>query len=153
MKIIRILIYIALVHFVFYTQRFFYFEISFVLGFALSLFLTTKLLEISKIDFKNQPYFYGFILMIFSFQMTHIILRKTKFPFSNVGMYSNVNDKIVNMPKTRNLYYNGEIITTNARGKDILDDLEGKVISRLLRNNDEKIDSLILSRYPNTLIK
>ncbi|HMO61144.1 MAG TPA: hypothetical protein PKC39_01690 [Ferruginibacter sp.] len=94
-------------------------------------------------------------LCLFSVQLAHVVLKRTTFPFSNIGMYSLVQKEKKEVPDTRNLYdEREEVVSTNSGlivGK--MDDNESKIVTRLLKKNDKKIDSLILLYYPGCAIK
>ena len=96
------------------------------------------------------------LFIVLSIQHSHVILRKVNYPFSYVGMYSFVDvHKTTSKEISRNLYNStGQIISANS-GFIIseMDDLESKLVTRLLKKNDTLLDSAILKYYEKYNIK
>ena len=137
-------------HLLFYMSYRFNFILIFILGYLFCIFLMKYIIgeskELTTILF----------IALFSVQLAHVVLKKTNLPFSNIGMYSwiETEKKHKNSSNNRNLHLKGGEQSTNS-GLMVgeLDDIESKIITRLLRNNDPKIDSLIILHYPGSSIK
>ncbi len=118
-------------------------------------FLLIRILLNSYIKKINKTLF-NISICILTIQLSHVVLRKVNYPFSYVGMYSWVStDRTTNHIHSRNLYDLKDNLITSNSGLIFspIDDLESKLVTRLLKKNNRKLDSTIINWYKIYKIK